>query len=249
MKLQDFEQRRIPIIEIFNSVSGEGISAGSVVTFVRVAGCNLRCDYCDTKYSYNELGNGIQVLKPDGIVNILESYNCKNVLCTGGEPLELNKAKRYLPLYLASKGFKVRIETNGSCPLYSKTELNDFAVDNISFLTLNYALDVKCPDSGMSSYNIYNQNFELLCPEDEIKFIVGSRRDLKFAFETIKEYSNILSKTGVTINFSPVFGKLEASEIVNMLKENNAYFEKYGLNVRLSLQIHKFIWHPEARGV
>ncbi len=248
MDLQQFEQSRIPIMEIFNSVSGEGISAGSVMTFVRVAGCNLRCDYCDTKYSYNEFGNGIQVLKPNGIVNILDSYNCKSVLCTGGEPLELNKVKRYLPIYLASKGFKVRIETNGSCPLYSKTELNDF-VEDANFLKLNYALDVKCPDSGMSNFNIYNENFKLLGSDDEIKFIVGSQRDLEFAFETIKEHRSILSQTGVIVNFSPVFGKLDGIEIVNMLKENNAYFEENKLNVRLSLQTHKFIWPPEARGV
>ncbi|EPR12783.1 radical SAM protein [Ruminiclostridium papyrosolvens] len=248
MNLQQFEQSRMPIIEIFNSVSGEGVSAGSVMTFVRVAGCNLRCDYCDTKYSYNEFSNDIQELKPNEIVNILDNYNCKNVLCTGGEPLELNKVKRYLPLYLALKGFKVRIETNGSYPLYSKTELNDF-VEDTNFLKLNYALDVKCPDSGMSNYNIYNENFKLLGSDDEIKFIVGSRRDLEFAFETIKEHRNILSQTGVTINFSPVFGKLDCIEIVNMLKEKNAYFEEYELTVRLSLQIHKFIWPLEARGV
>lgn len=83
----------------------------------------------------------------------------------------------------------------------------------------------------------------------EIKFIVGSRRDLEFTFESIKEHRNILSQTGVTINFSTVFGKLDSIEIVNMLKENNAYFEEYKLNVRLSLQIHKFIWPPEARRV
>ncbi len=248
MNLQQFEQNRIPVNEIFNSVSGEGISAGSVMTFVRVAGCNLRCNYCDTKYSYNELGNEIQVLRPKEIVNILDSYNCKNVLCTGGEPLELNKAKRYIPIYLASKGFKVRIETNGSCPLYSKTELNEF-VEDAKFLKISYTVDVKCPDSGMSDYNIYNENFKLLGSDDEIKFVVGSQIDLEFALSSIKEHRDILSSTGVTINFSPVFGKMEGIEIVNMLKENNNYFEAFKLNVRLSLQIHKFIWPPEARGV
>ncbi len=248
MNVQQFELNRIPIIEIFNSVSGEGISAGSVMTFVRVAGCNLRCNYCDTKYSYNEFGNEIQILKPNEIINILNSYNCKNVLCTGGEPLELNKVKRYLPLYLASKGFEVRIETNGSCPLYSNAEINDFVKD-ANLIKLNYALDVKCPDSGMSDYNIYSENLKLLGSEDEIKFIVGSQGDLQFALRCIKEHSQVLSQTGVTINFSPVFGKLESREIVNVLKENNTYFEKYKLKVRLSLQIHKFIWPPEERGV
>ncbi len=247
MNLQQFEENSIPIIEIFNSVSGEGISAGSVMTFVRVAGCNLRCNYCDTKYSYNEFGNETQVLKPNEIVNILHSYNCRNVLCTGGEPLEFDKVKRYLPLYLAAKGFVIRIETNGSCPIYTQNEINDFT-DNASF-RLNYALDVKCPDSGMSDYNIYYENFKLLGSEDEIKFVVGSQRDLEFALNCIKEHSRVLSQTGVTINFSPVFGKLNSVEIVNMLKGNNAYFETYKLNVRLSLQIHKFIWPPEARGV
>lgn len=248
MDLKQFEESKIPVVEIFNSISGEGVSAGTVMTFVRVAGCNLRCGYCDTRYSYEESEKVNRRLYAGDIIKDLNRYKCKNVLCTGGEPLELNKAKRYLPLYIASKGFKVRIETNGSTPLYSKYEVNEF-LQSTGLYNLNYALDIKCPDSGMSGFNIYEDNFKGLGPSDEIKFIVMSQNDMRFGLEIIKYYRDILSATGAAINFSPVFGKLHPAEIVNMLKENNAYFEVSNLKVRLSLQIHKFIWPPEARGV
>jgi len=162
--------------------------------------------------------------------------------------LELSKAKRYLPLYIASKGFNVRIETNGSCPVYVKNEIQEYS-GNVSPLKLNYALDIKCPDSGMVDYNIYDENFKDLGPGDEIKFIVGSKRDLKYGLDTIYKHSEVFSSTGVIINFLPVFGKLHPAVIVNMLKENDEYFEEHNLKVRLSLQIHKFIWPPKTRGV
>ena len=248
MKQENFKDCTIPIIEIFNSVSGEGISAGGVMTFVRSAGCNLRCSYCDTKYSYDEFDCRNKNLKPDEIIDIINTYRCKNILCTGGEPLELNKAKRYLPLYIASKGFKVRIETNGSCPVYSHSEIKEF-IEDTNLLNLNYALDIKCPDSLMSENNIYEENFKMLGLGDELKFVVASQNDLDFGIDVIKKYSGVLAKSGAIINFSPVFGKIHPSNIVDILKENNGYFEETGLKVRLSLQIHKFIWPPEARGV
>lgn len=247
MKINDFIRSFIPIVEIFTSISGEGISAGEVVTFVRTAGCNLRCNYCDTTYSYAENGDGIEMLSPMEIVYKLNELKATKVLCTGGEPLEPYKIKRLLPIYLASKGFEVRIETNGSCEVYSEEELGLFETDKI--LKINYVLDVKCPGSGMSKYNIFKENYEKLKIGDELKFVVSNKFDMDYSLGIIEEYKEILAKNKVVINFSPVFNSIDTKEIVDMLVLNEPYFNKEGLKARLSLQIHKVIWTPETRGV
>lgn len=248
MKIKEFEEVRIPIVEIFNSISGEGISAGEVVTFLRVAGCNLRCSYCDTTYSYEEFDDEYQLMTPQEILEILRQYNCNKIICTGGEPLEIAKDKRYLPLYLLEQGYEVRIESNGSCPIYSQEELRKFVIKDGSN-RLNYTLDVKAPSSNMSEHNIFVENFINLTTGDELKFVVANNEDLKYAKEIIDKYKDILAKKGVIINFSPVFEVIEAEEIVEFLKENNSYFIDNDLQTRLSLQLHKFIWNPEAKGV
>ncbi|MTI67398.1 MAG: radical SAM protein [Firmicutes bacterium] len=248
MNVSKFEETKLPIVEIFSSISGEGISNGEIVSFVRVAGCNLRCSYCDTQYSYDEHSNDNIYLSPNEIVKKLNKLGCKKIICTGGEPLENDKAKRYLPIYLSTKGFSVRIETNGSVPLYTKEEINKFTKEK-ELININYTLDIKSPSSKMSEYNIFKENFLKLRDKDEIKFVVGSKNDLKYAMEVINSYSKKLSKNSVVINFSPVFKQIKVDEIIEFLKEKNKYFEKNNLLVRLSLQIHKYIWSPETRGV
>lgn len=248
MNLQQFLENRIPINEIFSSISGEGISAGSIMSLVRTAGCNLRCRYCDTTYSYSESENENKMLYPDEVVDILLGYRCRNVLCTGGEPLEQDKPKRYLPLYIAAKGFNVRVETNGSCLLYNEQEIQRFLGIN-NKLNLHYSMDIKCPDSGEESKNIYDENLRMLNSGDEVKFIVSSDSDMEFALDIIDKYKRIFALSSVVVNFSPAFGKLYPTNIVEMLKKNNEYFEVNKLRVRLSLQIHKFIWSKDARGV
>lgn len=123
MKRQEFLNEKIPMVEIFNSISGEGITSGFLTTFVRVYGCNLRCSYCDTKYSYN--GEYI-LMTPIEILAQVNKLNCKRVIVTGGEPLEEEKLKRYIPLFLAQNGYDVRIETNGSIRLYDEDEIYEF---------------------------------------------------------------------------------------------------------------------------
>jgi 7-carboxy-7-deazaguanine synthase len=247
MKLEEFKKSRIPVVEIFTSISGEGISGGEVLTFIRVAGCNLRCSYCDTTYSYDEKASNNEFLTAEEIVARLKEIGAFKILCTGGEPLEAEKAKRYLPLYLASEGFDVRIESNGSCLVYSKEEFAVFTEVEVS--RVHYVLDVKCPGSAMSEHNIFKENFSKLRLGDEIKFVVAGQEDIDYALAVINKYKDILSAKEVVINFSPVFNSIETKDIVEMLVEKNSYFMAEGLRVRLSLQIHKVIWPPEMRGV
>lgn len=248
MKIDKFEQSKISVVEIFSSISGEGISSGEVVSFVRVAGCNLRCHYCDTQYSYDEIGGEKRYLTPKEIVDEFQELGCEKIICTGGEPLELGKAKRLLPLYLAAKGFDVRIETNGACPLYRPNELVQMGVDEDE-LTLHYTMDVKSPSSGMSAHNIIEENFEQLSKGDEVKFVVGSEEDIAYAMDVIHSQMETLAQHEVILNFSPVFGQMEPARLVDFMKDQNRFFQNYHLQVRLSLQIHKYIWPPEARGV
>jgi 7-carboxy-7-deazaguanine synthase len=243
--IQEFEKEKIPVAEIFQSISGEGISAGNLVSFVRVAGCNLRCTWCDTKYSFIESGNGVRDMEPDDIVEELYKIGCNEIICTGGEPLEEGKAKRYLPAYLASNDFSVRIETGGGSKLYSNAELRAY---NIKRDDIIYCMDIKCPGSGMEHKNLF-ENIPLLLEEDELKFVVQDKKDLNYALEIIKSYAGHLSEQQIAINISPVFGVIQPVEIVSFLKENNSYFEENDIWTRLSLQIHKFIWPPHQRGV
>ena len=245
----DFIDLTIPVVEIFQSVSGEGVSAGYITTFVRVAGCNLRCTYCDSTYSYAESGNTVKIMKPNEILRVVTKFDCKYIICTGGEPLEPGKSKRMLPLYLASKGFKIRIETNGSCPVYSRDEILPYLKDGSRLGSVNYTLDIKCPGSGMVNHNIFDENLANLIHGDELKFVVGNKEDIQFACDILKKYSTMLNQNNIVINISPSFQGIEPAALVDLLKEKHTFFAKEELKVRLSLQIHKYIWPPNARGV
>ncbi len=245
MRIKDFETRKIPVIEIFHSISGEGISTGNLVSFVRVAGCDLRCTWCDTRYSFPEKGKGVAQLLPEDIVKKLYELGSREIICTGGEPLEEGKLKRYLPAYLASNDFSVRIETSGASSLYSQQELELF---NITRDDIIYCMDIKCPGSGMSGKNKF-ENIAQLLEDDELKFVVRDKKDLAYSLEVIHSYKQHLSEQQIALNFSPVFDAIMPVEIVDFLKANNAFFEENDLWPRLNLQIHKFIWPPHMRGV
>ncbi|MCK8818167.1 4Fe-4S cluster-binding domain-containing protein [Natroniella sulfidigena] len=248
MKIDQFRETKIPVVEIFNSISGEGISAGEIVTFVRVAGCNLRCSYCDTQYSYEQNGEEVSWMLPEEIVEQVAEFGSQQVICTGGEPLESDYPKRYLPLYLAVKGFAVRIETNGSCQLYDNQEFRNFLTDSL-LAQVDYTVDVKCPSSGMAEHDQLGGNIEKLDSRDELKFVVGSQEDIEYAEEMINNYRGVLAANGIVINFSPVSGELDPAYLVDFLTAKEEYFNNNGLKVRLSLQIHKIIWSEETRGV
>ncbi len=246
MNQKQIKQDKIPVVEIFKSISGEGITSGFFVTFVRVAGCNLRCSYCDTTYSYEKEYADNMCLTLDEIYQQVKTLGCKDVICTGGEPLEHDTPKRYLPLYLASKGLQVRIETNGSCEVYSQKEVA-FFMSGSREAQVQYTLDIKCPGSSMHQYNIFEHNFKQLLEGDELKFVVSGQLDIAYALDVIEAYKDIFKAHDVVINFSPVYGKMDAREIVDTLKQHPLLSEQ--LKIRISLQLHKMIWPPEMRGV
>jgi 7-carboxy-7-deazaguanine synthase len=244
LELSDFKRKKVKVVEIFNSISGEGVSSGEIVTFVRLAGCNLRCSYCDTRYSYE--GQNHELMTPEEILEEVKSYGTDKIICTGGEPLEEETPKRYVPLYLARQGYQVRVESNGSWPIYTERELEKYTTGHE--IELYYTLDVKCPSSEMAQSN-YFANFSQLQAGDELKFVVANQRDLEYALQVINQHHQTLAREDIMLNFSPAFSQIEAEEIVEFLQEHQDYFKNNDLTVRLSMQLHKVIWEPDQKGV
>lgn len=222
------------LIEIFNSIEGEGVRAGQLCTFIRLANCNLRCSYCDTSYSYN--CPDIKEMNIPEIIKIVESYkektNCYQITITGGEPL-LQLDISELVNILLSKGFKVNIETNGSINI-----MNILPWKTMHNRNLMLTVDYKLPSSGMD-INMCHHNFEyFLSPKDVLKFVIGDKEDLNAALQVINKF-----EPSCQIYFSPVWGKIQMSEIVDFMKEHKLS------GVKLQVQLHKIIWNPDERGV
>lgn len=207
--------------EIFFSIQGESTYAGLPCAFVRLTGCNLRCSYCDTTHAYDE-GDEKTL---DVVVEALTAYPTKLVEVTGGEPL-LQPETPALLSALADRGKSVLIETNGSVSL----EGIDPRVTAI--------MDVKCPGSGMSGRVMW-ENIGLLQPRDEVKFVLTDRTDYEWALEVIEKYR--LSEKH-KVHLSPAFGVLEPKRLAGWILED-------GLDARLQLQLHKYIWPDIERGV
>jgi len=211
----------LKINEIYYSIQGESTKAGLPCVFVRLTFCNLRCTYCDTEYAFYE-GKDLSI---GDIIEEVRKYNCPLVEITGGEPLF--QAESYILMkQLADDGFEVLLETGGSLP-----------INNID-QRVKIIMDLKTPSSGMLKKNIY-ENIYCLKKDDEVKFIIGSRQDYLWSKQIIEKY-DINKKNAIL--FSVVFGKLLPIELVNWILEDK-------LNVRFQLQMHKFIWKPEERGV
>lgn len=209
------------INEIFKSIQGESSFAGIPTVFVRLTGCNLRCQWCDTKYAYDE---GVD-LTVDDVIDKIADLGLKSVEVTGGEPL-LQKEVYELMDRLLDVGYKVFIETNGSIDLGRV----DKRVIKI--------VDIKCPGSGESDQMYFN-NLNYLLKTDEVKFVIKDRGDYEWSKGVIKRFE-LLEKCSILM--SPVLGDIEPSELAEWILEDN-------LNVRLQIQLHKLIWHPEMRGV
>lgn len=217
------------VVEKFVSINGEGKRAGQLAVFIRFKGCNLCCSYCDTKWA-NEANAEYTAMTAEEIYEYIKSTGVKNCTLTGGEPLLQENISELLELLARDSELRVEIETNGSIDLKPFTDM-----DNPPSFTMDY----KQPDSEMEKYMCLD-NFELLKEKDTVKFVSGSKEDLYKAKEIIDKYH--LAKR-CSVYLSPVFGKIEPSEMVEFLMENNMN------DVNIQLQLHKFIWEPDKKGV
>jgi 7-carboxy-7-deazaguanine synthase len=225
------------IIEIYKSLQGESSYTGLPCVFVRLTGCNLRCTWCDSEYTFTggkcmtlgEIEAEVHRLSPDGgLVEI-----------TGGEPLLQEREVVPLMDSLLASGYSVLLETSGERPL----ERVPSRVVKI--------VDVKCPDSGEGD-TFRMENLDSLTPRDEVKFVVASRRDYEFARDFIHKHE-LGSRVGLVI-LSPAFRKDAAGsrDVSHCLVDPQQLAEWMladGLEARLGLQIHKFIWEPSLKGV
>ncbi len=209
------------INEIFESIQGETSYAGLPCIFIRITGCNLRCSYCDTTYAYED-GTEMPI---GSILQYIDKFTSKLVCITGGEPL-LNKDAPLLIKDLLDKNYRVLVETNGSC--------------DISILPKKAVriMDIKCPDSNMS-HLMHWQNVKYLSKSDEVKFVLRSQRDYEWAKMIIQKY-RLPEVTNVLIG--TVFGAVSPRSVIRWVLED-------GLDVRIQLQLHKYIWEPQTRGV
>jgi 7-carboxy-7-deazaguanine synthase len=208
--------------EIFHSIQGESTYSGRPCIFVRLTGCNLRCSYCDTRYAYEE---GVR-MEISEIIDRVAGYKCTLIEITGGEPL-LQSETPLLIYRLIENGYEVMMETNGSLDISS--------VDGRCIKIV----DIKCPTSSESDKNDL-ENLKRLNPKDQVKFVIGSRKDYEYAKETIE-----LIHPGFPMDqilFSPVSGEMAPAKLAEWILEDS-------LSVRLHLQLHKIIWPSKEKGV
>lgn len=217
------------VVEKFISINGEGTLAGQLAVFIRFKGCNLECNYCDTKWA-NKPNAPFEVMTENDIYDYIKSTGIKNVTLTGGEPLIQKDIITLLKKLASDNSIHVEIETNGSADISEAA-----AMENRPSFTVDY----KLPCSGMEKHML-TENYAFLDRRDTIKFVVSSAADLEKARQIITTF-NLTDKCPVY--FSPVFGRIEPSKIVE-------YMINHKLNgINMQLQMHKFIWDPNKRGV
>ena len=203
--------------EIFYSIQGESLSSGLPTIFIRLTGCPLRCQYCDTSYAFTE-GKKKSFEK---IIEEIKKYKCMNVTITGGEPLSQKNTKDFINL-LISDSYNVSVETS-----------NAVSIKNINDAT-TIVLDIKTPDSNESDKNLI-ENYKFLKKCDQIKFVICSKSDYQWAKDYINKYE--LNEI-CNIIMSPSFGEMDIQMLAEfMLKDN--------LPVRLQTQLHKLIWNDQ----
>jgi 7-carboxy-7-deazaguanine synthase len=225
------------LIELYKSVQGESSFAGLPCIFVRLAGCNLRCAWCDSEYTFT----GGKPFTGDEIVSQIEALApCRLIEFTGGEPML--QARELLPLMqrLLDSGYTLMIETSGERPLADVPK----AVHKI--------VDVKCPGAGAAANSFNPSNLEALTSNDEVKFVITNRADYEFARDFIRAHS--LERKAGQILLSPAFNKVPsplrtADNMTLDPRQLVVWMLADGLPARLSLQIHKFIWEPQKKGV
>jgi 7-carboxy-7-deazaguanine synthase len=212
----------LTVNEIFHSIQGESTQAGRPCVFVRLTACDLRCSWCDTPYAFHE-GRRMSV---DDVVARVKDYGCNLVEITGGEPL---LQKEVLPLMrrFLEEGFDVMLETGGH------RRIADVPAEVVR------VMDVKCPGSGEAHRNDWT-NMDHLTARDEVKFVIKDRADYEFARQVMATHD--LAGRVAAVLFSPVHGELDPKQLAAWILEDR-------LTVRLQLQLHKYIWDPQTRGV
>jgi len=225
------------ITEIYKSLQGESTYAGLPCVFVRLTGCNLRCSWCDSEYTFqggrkmtaDEVLDEVTRLSPDGgLVEI-----------TGGEPMLQERELLPLMRQLLESGYRVLLETSGERPL----ERVPAGIIKI--------VDVKCPDSGEAN-TFHVENLEVLTRQDEVKFVLSGRADYEFARDFT--YRHRLAERVNAVLFSPAFrkdatGARDSSHCLLDPQELAEWMLADGVPARLGLQLHKFIWDPAVKGV
>ena len=217
------KDKKLDINEIFYSIDGEGVTAGQLAIFIRLNACNLRCSYCDTSYALEAKNNYMDF---DHIFDIINQYPSRHITITGGEPLYQEAIVDFIE-ELSKSGYRINIETNGSISVKELINIDKTII----------TLDIKTPSSNMDCENLY-ANLNYLRGNDVCKFVVGSIEDLEFTYKVIDYY-----KPKCNIFLSPVYGLIDPADIVEFMK-----IKGYD-NVKLQLQMHKYIWDPNKRGV
>ena len=211
------------VTEIFRSIQGESTHAGRPCTFVRLTGCPMRCTWCDSEYTFS----GGEHFTIDDILQKVRAFECNLVEITGGEPLAQREAFDLIKR-LCDENFEVLIETGG----YVSTEEVDPRAKII--------LDIKCPASSEAERNHWPNLNRLRADLDEVKFVIADRNDWEFAKKIIAEYD--LERSAKAVLISPAWGLIDLKALASWIAES-------GLNVRMQLQLHKYIWGPEVQGV
>jgi len=212
---------RLRVIEVYTSVQGESTWAGLPCTFVRLAGCNLRCSWCDSEFTFT----GGQHLAIDDVVDQVAAAGVSLVEVTGGEPLVHRQA---IPLMqrLLDRGHRVLLETSGSLSIADVPD------------PVHVILDLKPPDSGEEASNLWD-NVPLLRPHHEVKFVLASERDYRWARDVIAA-RGLADRCPVIL--SPAWGLLDPAELVEWMLADR-------VPARLGIQLHKVVWDRDARGV
>ena len=207
---------RIVMNEIFYSIQGEGADAGLPTIFIRLAGCNLRCSYCDTKYAFY----GGKEMSIEEIMTEIKKWRCKRVCITGGEPL-LQEGIYELVDILLRNDYEVSVETNGSISIEKLIDKN-----------VIIKMDIKLPSSRMHE-KMRMENIGLLRNKDELKFVIGNKKDYEYAKEILQEY-----KPYCQVIMQPVWKKIDTTKLAEWILKD-------GIDVRLSIQLHKILWGEE----
>lgn len=229
----------LPVSEIFYSIDGEGCRTGAPAVFIRLFGCNLKCRYCDSKYACDASEGKFMNMTIEEIVKAVQEYEpCKCVTLTGGEPL-IHKPVKQLVTLLRHYGYWVNIETNGSIDLASfvKAQEEEYGPKKCA-MDYFFTMDWKSFSSGEAD-KMLESNLDVLTTNDVLKFVVSTHADLDQMKIVLDSHPDLAAQVYV----SPVWGEMTPAHIVDYIKDMKLVY------VRVQVQLHKIIWHPNKRGV